>query len=416
MPRRGFQFVVLVGLVAVAPLAVYGRGSGVKAGIGRVHAGIDFDLTWDSNPGYSPSGSQVSDLILRLRPNLDVSFPTDFIAARLKTKLGYDFFLGVENSETTNLSSFSGDADLDIAINPNGPVTFAISDHFARTADPRYTSLSERFDRLNNEARARLRWSPGSGALDFGLAYGLFIDLFQNGPASSGNGKAYSSYGHRLYFDAKWKFLPKTAAALDFEGDLRRYPDSFSDGSATPDSNAIRIMLGLIGQITPTISINLRAGYGDSLLTGGRTDTGQPYSGDGFRSALVQADATWQPATTMLQGGYTRSFQPVLLFGYYGQDRLFFRARQQLFGRLSLSGEVGFDFLTYGDPLYSGGSGGRSDKLLDVGLSGDYFVVDWLAVGFRYTYRALFTDFRDALNIDLSYAKHVVTLHIGIEY
>jgi hypothetical protein len=394
--------------VLIASSPGFARGKGIKAGEGRLHLLLNLDLVYDTNPGYFPEDA-TGDLLLKIRPGFALSFPSESVSFDLNAKVGYDRYMGVQKAATRDLSAVAGDADLKLGFNPNGTVSFFIEDVFSRTGDPRYTSFAGKFNRTDNEAKAHFQLKPGGGAMMFDLAYGFFIDWFDD---SGTNATALSSYAHRAYFSGKWKFLPKTAVSIDFDADLRRYPNAYEDGSQNMDVNAIRATLGLLGQITPTLSVILKAGYGDTLLP---ERTG--YTGSGFRSVVGQAEINYIAGTTFLQFGYSRNFQPVVLFVYFGQDRIYGRFRQQLAGKLSVSADVGFDFLSYGTSIQTASPSDRTDYFLTARVAGDYYALEWLNFGLGYTFQGVFTDYTQPLNNSAAgYQKHMIDLHVGIDY
>ena len=388
------------------------RGIGIKAGEGRLHPAIDLDFIYDTNPGYYPSDSWdlVSDLMLRIRPGITLSFPSSKVSFELSGKVGYDYYFGIDDERTNDLSTVSGDADMRLGFNPDGQVSFFIEDNFSRTGDPRYTSMAGRFDRTDNEAKAHLQIKPGGGALMFDVAYGFFIDWFD--ATESGNSAAMSSYAHRIYFSGKWKFLPKTAVTVDFDSDLRRYPNSYSWGGKNVDVNAIRATVGMLGQITPTINLTVKAGYGDTLLS-------DSYGGDDFRSVIGQAEVTYRSGTTFISAGYVRGFQPVVMFVYFGQDRVYARYRQQLAGKFTITADLGFSWLSYGTAIQqdTADKGARADGLVVGGLSFDYHIQDWVEVGLAYDVQARFADWTQVQgSASVDYNKHMFTLHAGVDY
>ncbi len=409
---------ISVALFLFTAATAFGRGNGIKAGSGRMHFGIDLDFMFDSNPGYFPSSSQSKafDLVLRTRPVIGLEFPSDSVSFDLNGKVGYDYYFGLDNSATSNLSTVSGDADLRLGFNPKGQFSFFIIDTFSRSGDPRYTALASRFDRTDNEIKAQFQIKPGGGALMFDLAYGFYLDWFDDNGAI--NTKALSNYAHRVYFSGKWKFLPKTALSLDFDSDLRRYPYKYDSNSiGNPDINAIRVTLGLIGQISPSISLVVKAGYGDSLMGDAVMSDGSAYSGSDYRSVIGQAEFSYRAATTQLQFGYSRNFQPVVLFAYFGQDRFYLRFNQQIAGRFSLAADVGFDMLGYGKSIQVD-TGDRFDYFLSGGASFQYHILDWFMLGLDYQFQVLISDFQQPLagagGVD--YNKHVIAFRIGLDY
>jgi len=401
-------FVVIL-LVTGVSTSSFARGLGIKAGEGRLHPSLDLDLVYDTNPGYASSDVK-SDLVLRIRPGISLSFPSEVVEFELSGRVGYDYYFGIDDKDTSDLSTVAGEADMRVGFNPKGQVSFFIEDTFSRSGDPRYGAVSGRFDRTDNEAKAHLQIKPGGGALMFDLAYGFFIDWFDDSGTYS---KALSSYGHRAYFSGKWKFLPKTAVTVDFDADIRRYPNGYSATEKNSDVNAIRATVGMLGQISPSIAITIKAGYGDTLLPSDN-------SGADYRSVVGQAEMTFKSGTTFIQFGYSRNFQPVVMFSYFGQDRVYARLRQQIAGKFTLALDASYDYLAYGDAVVAGQTSGRTDHFVSGGLSFDYHILDWIEIGLAYDIQARFSGWQQATagigDPDVDYNKHMFTLHIGVDY
>jgi hypothetical protein len=407
---KKLQVLAVVFLFLATSGNLQARGPGIAAGDGRLHPALKLDLVFDSNPGYFAE-NPVMDLMLRIRPGLSLALPSPTVAFELNSSVGYDYYFGVDNSRTSDLSTFAGEADLRLGLNPEGQVSFFLEDNFSRSGDPRYTSLAGKFDRTDNEAKARLQIKPGGGALTFDLAYGFFLDRFD----SSADSDALSNYAHRAYFSAKWKFLPKTALVVDFDADIRRYLGEYSNNVRNMDVNAIRATAGMLGQITPSMALTIKAGYGDSLLP---SRTG--YTGSNYRSAIGQAELSYRRATTFLQLGYLRNFQPVVLFAWFGQDRAYARFRQQLAGRFELGLDVAYDYLSYGTAVIDEvrNQGGRTDHFISAGASFDVFILEWLQAGLSYNLQARLSDWVQPQtgNPGVEYTKHLVVLHFALDY
>jgi hypothetical protein len=395
------------------------RGRGIQAGSGRLHPSLDLDMVYDSNATYRADNA-VSDMVLKLRPGLTLSFPSDVVSFELSGKVGYDFYMGVQQSATKDLGAVAGDATMKVGFNPKGQFAFFIEDSFTRTGDPRYNALTGKFDRTDNEAKARVQWRPGGGAIMFDAAYGFFLDLFDE--SSTYPSSAMSNYGHRIYFNGKWKFLPKTAVTLSFDSDLRKYTDSYPNtpemgdlaGQKNTDINAIRVKVGLLGQISPTLSVVMNVGYGDSLIGDDN------YGGEDFRSVIGQAEATYRAGTTFIQGGYLRNFQPVALFAYFGIHRLYLNLRQQLGGKFSISADASCEFMNFGEFMSSTiqtSQGSRSDVSIRAGVTGNYHIQEWLSVGLNYKTLIRVSEWgQPADDSSVEYNKHLFALQIEIDY
>jgi hypothetical protein len=387
----------------------FARGLGIKAGEGRLHPAVELDLVYDNNVGYF-STDPVGDLILRIRPGLTLSFPSKVVSIELTGKVGYDYFFGVEDAKTTDLSSVQGEAQLAVGFNPEGQLSFFVEDRFLRTGDPQYTSLAGRFDRTTNEVRGHAQYKPGGEAMIFDLAYGFYLDWFDQGAGF--NSDDFNSFSHRIFFSGKWKFLPKTALVLDFDSDLRRYPH----GTAVNlDTNAIRINVGMLGQITPTIAVTVKVGFGDTLMP-----TRTSYTGSDYRSVIGLAEVAYRSGTTFIQGGYTRNFQPVVLFGYFSQDRIYAKLRQQIVGKIGLVADFSFDHLAYGTPVQAAAAarGDRTDNVIYGTLGVAYMITDWLDIGAAYDLQLRLADWGtvSAQDPSVDYRKHLFTLRVSVDY
>jgi Uncharacterized protein conserved in bacteria (DUF2320). len=388
------------------------RGAGIVAGEGRLHPSLDLELAYDTNPGYFPNNSsnKTGDMLLRIRPGITILYPSDIFSVDVTGMVGYDWYFGIINKDTRKLSSIVASGDLKFGFNPKGQVSFFLEDTLSRSGDPQYTSLTGKFNRTDNEVKAHLQIKPGGQALTFDLAYGFFLDYFDIY-------REYSSYAHRIYFSAKWKFLPKTALIVDADADLRRYLDVYPDGTRNIDINGIRATVGLQGQITSKIGLMVKVGYGDTLLVKPAT-----YTGSDFRSVVGQAEIEFRSGTTFLQGGYLRNFQPVMFFAFFGQDRFYVNFIQQIAGKFSIKANVGFDLLNYGTDIRPTPGSRRWDNALAGNLIVDYNILDWLNVGLRYDFQALFSKYKQPISETLplpagvDYNKHVISLFVVLDY
>jgi hypothetical protein len=407
----------VIGCLLIIPVMIIGagnaaaRGMGIVAGEGRLHPSLDLELAYDTNPSYYANGTpgKTGDMVLRIHPGITISYPSEIVSVDVTGKVGYDWYMGISNKDFRNLSTIVADGDVKVGFNPNGQISFFIEDLLSRTGDPRYTSITQKLNRTDNEAKAHFQIKPGGQALTFDLAYGFFLDFFDDY-------KEYSSYAHRIYFSGKWKFLPKTALIVDADADLRRYRDAVYPADMTSrniDMNGIRVTVGMRGQITSKLGLTVKVGYGDTLL-----DKTATYTGSDFRSAIGQAEIEFRSGTTFLKGGYLRNFQPVMFFAYFGQDRLYARFLQQIAGKFSVEATIGFDFLAYGKDIRQTGSTNRSDKFLAGNLIVGYNILDWISVGLRYDFQALFSNYKQPVSptAGVEYDKHVISLFVLLDY
>ena len=401
--KRPLWLISMVGWVGVFLFAsaVQARGAGIQAGGGRIHASMALDSTYDSNPNFAASGQEVADMMLKIRPGLNIDFPSRMFDFELGAKVGYDYYMGLEVKNTSEYSAIGGEANLNMGINPEGQVSLLIDDVFGRASDPINSTDGRKLERTNNEARARLQLKPGGGALSIDLGYGYAMSMYDD--MKDYDGAANSSYAHRAYFGSNWRFLPKTAVTLDVDGELRRYPDR-TQTQYTPNMHAVRAQLGLNGYVTSTLSVKLVGGFGDTMME----------SGDDFMSFIGKAEIAYNAKTTYVNGGYNRNFKASPSFGYFGQDRIFVSLRQTIAGQLSIFGEIGYDFLNFGrgrDNVLPE----RKDGMLGGKLALSYAINDWFDVGVAYNILSR-TSETTGTSGSMNFAKHMASFHLGINY
>jgi hypothetical protein len=396
--------VVVAVLAAAFPLCAVAEGPGLLVGESRLHLGLAVEGAHDNNVGFS--SDPTADAVLHIKPMLKLDFPSEKVAFNLGLTGDVTRYLGV-SEDTSHLSTVQGTASTLAVFNPKGRFNFTLRDDFTRSSEPRYDVVGT-FARTNNVAGAAFDFKPGGGALLLGLGYSFAFDLFDEGTGLTGG----DSYSHQPTFDVRWKFFPKTSFVLNVSGDLKRYPktqESWAGSYRNVDMNAIRATVGLVGLVTPRLSATVRAGYGDTMAAEGANNYASVIG-----LAELSYDLTLQTRFTL---GYSRDFQPALLFGYMGVDKFYASARQGLMGRLSLQINGAVALQGYGTPVASQGfnSGDRSDVLITVGAGADYEILPWLAIGVADNYQKLSTSFTSGYGA-ASYDKNVIGGYVKVMY
>ena len=375
---KTIQCLAAIILLCAIPAAASAEGNGLLIGESRLHLGIGVEGGQDSNVNYASSNA-VSDYLLHVKPMLKLAVPSETVAFELGGTLDVLRYFGVNDTgsmKTENLSTVQGLAAMRTAFNPKGKFIFILKDDFVRSSDPRNDLLGT-FAHTTNTAGAGFDFKPGGGTLSLSLAYNFFYDRFDEGTGLS----AADSYAHQPTLDIKWAFFPRTAFVLGASGDIRRYPNAQTGnagglGFQNSDLNAIRSYVGILGMITPKLSMNLRAGFGDTLAVKAGAQNYASVTG----MAEFQYDLA---AATRFTLGYTRDFQPAPIYGYYSTDRIRASATQGLFGKLTLSLDASVDLEGFGRQIDSTGKdlGTRSDVLTVVIATIDYAILQSLTIG-----------------------------------
>ncbi len=397
------------------------RERGFKVGKLRLHPGLSLQNVFDSNVSnasdrydnadylarYFPSGRGNNgpqsnyDDVLHIVGAFKLDYPDDTVAVTLDTQLGYVRYFGIDNSDTSNLSSLSASGRLTADFFRASVVGFTLSDTFTRSTDVQQVGLAVTNDRIHNRGQARLNIRPGGGQLRFFVGYINDLEIYDDDAQANQNWLEHT-------FNADWEleFLPETAVFMRNSFSMRDYydfdanRDEDTTNSDSPDAMSLRITAGIYGRIASFFLLNLAVGYGRSFSD----------NFDDFNSAVAKVEAIFQLVSrTQFKAGYERSFSPVTTFSYLNEDKLYLEFRQWLFSdafKLYLYGA--YSFLNYGGTdagvdvddnaanVYSlvdfqadAGLGKRSDRMLSTtaSLRYDFLVWLWMELGYKFTWR-----------------------------
>ena len=95
-----------VGAIALAFAAQAAPGDGVRLGgaEARLHPFIDLETRYDSNVNYTPANKAIADLILHVRPGLELQAPGDVAAVEFAGALDWAQYMGIDG-DTKGLSN-----------------------------------------------------------------------------------------------------------------------------------------------------------------------------------------------------------------------------------------------------------------------------------------------------------------------
>lgn len=332
---RAAALLVAIGVIVCAgPAAAIGPGLGL-GGESKLHPYLDLDLTYNSNVN-NLSTDEKGDLILTVHPGIYLLVPSEWINLDVGGKVGYSRYFGVQD-EAFKRNVVTGEANLKVLINPKGKFQFEIMDNFNRTEEPKDYSVGQLAGRFGNMAKATIIGEPGGKALRLAAGYGFSFDYYD----SDSDLDSGDQQSHNFFFDTRWRFLPKNSLMLHFDMSLLEYPNagtSFTNTSSKP----LRASIGLAGLLTRSLSFRLFVGYGDSLMD----------SGDSFRSVIAQLAVSQSfDFGLTISGGYKRDFNPVSIFRYYNEDRVFLKLVQSMVdGKLNIDLGFQYAYVSYGRP------------------------------------------------------------------
>ncbi len=382
------------------------EGNGLLIGETRLHLGLGIEGGYDTNVNYQSSKYAYPDATLHIKPGLKLQTPPKGILFELGSEIDAVKYFGIDNSKTTDYSTFNADANVNLTINPQGQVKLSLLDIFSRNNDPRSDVIGN-FNRTTNSAGGALQYTPSGGAFEIETGYKFYFDLFDKD-----TGLSYlDSLSHQPYMNIKWKFFPKTAFVIDASMDARSYPNKYNENGKTftnQDQMGIRATTGIMGLMTPRLSTTLKVGYGDTLSD----------KGSNYRSVIGQFELAYDfNVQSRAQFGYTRDFKPVSIYGYYGEDRVYARLAYLLAGRIMLNLGGAFAYQLFGTPVVEDNMlRGNTDLVLELNASIEFMINRMLSAGVSEYFLNRISDRKDIMNDNIGYNKSTSLIFVKFYY
>jgi hypothetical protein len=424
----------LLGLGACALLLATparAEGPGIKLGDRLLlHLGLAAEFRYDDNFFFQDaSQAKVSAFEFVLRPSVDLATSSrgsagGMVEFRLHAGMAY-MELITNRDILAGHRSFSVDAGALMTLFPKGRFNISLFDNFVRTTQPPYGNEPYNLDRDTNQLGVRLQYSPGGKRLTLALSYVFGVDFFENDTF-----RDYNLFTHGLALYISWRFFPKTALYLSVSDAINKYQHHGTNGFDQPDSYPLHAELGVMGLITPKLSVNAYIGYGYGFIqydaaavaAGRQVDQGSP------NTAVGGLNLSWKP-TLLSTGniGYKYDFANSLLGAYYDAHQVYINWTQLIW---RFTGAIA---LRYSNIHYHGVApntqtdalgDSRIDNSLGFDLRLDYPFKDWLVASFGYDLQYNATPAHLVTNpmmpmlglIPLGYLKNEVWLRIGVLY
>lgn len=360
-------------------------GDGLKVGPGRLHLGVEAEARYDSLVGAGAFGVDnganelnPGDGIGRLRGTFLLDVPGQNVKINFNGVLDWNQYLGLFVN-TSALSYIGASVTGGVSFNPSGALGLDLTETFSRSDRSSNPVFGVGVIGLNNGTRARVRWRPGGGAIETGLAYDFGADIFspQVTPAGGATGicaqdpscnpdqaAAFNALSHRFTLDGKWRVLPKTGFSLETSYGFRSYLFG-TEYIANVGVSPLRAMLGFGTLVSTRFSFSVKGGYQGMFFDNVAVTP--------VHSWIGQAELGFRLTETFqLRGGFIRSFEPVGGVSHYFNDNRFYVDFRAQFSRLLLSALGSVDVIGFGD--------GRADFVASVGTRAEYNVSDWFRI------------------------------------
>ena len=368
---------LLGALVALAALSISGQasatpGNGIRLGgtDGRLHPYFELESRWDSNAQFQTTGQ--SGLVMHLRPGFSIASPGDLLAIDGDARLDWAQYLTGE--DTSKLSRLFADVSLGVGLNRKGTLGFELKDDFQRSTTTASLTFGSAVISNRNNLDLSIPWRPGGGALAVTALGSWKLETFApysdclditDASCSTQELKDLGYNDLRGGIEAKWRFLPRTAAVVDASYSVRM-PNSTT---ASRQVTGWRADAGVQGLISAHIAATLKGGYGSAS------------GGGGLGTWLATGELEWLPTvTTSARLGYVHDWgtDPGTPFALYGTHRFYVMGNMLLAGRLTAGLKGQLESLSF-----HSSSGSNLIYRLEPTL--DYALARWGTLGLGYT-------------------------------
>lgn len=360
----------------------------MRVGPGRLKLGVETDTRYDSRVGTGIFGGQFgpdpnnpnpADAIARGRGVLDLNVPGTRYKVQARGGLEWNQYLGLVTG-TQPLSFFGADLDARAVLNPHGKVALELSENFIRSDRTFNPLFGLGVIGLHNDAKARMRFKPGGGALELGTFYEFRADVYtpQVRPLiAGGTGRcleqdscnpdlaaAFNAFTHRVGADARWRFLPKTGLILEADYGSRSYPYEREFVANTP-TRPLRAMAGIGTLLSSRWSFLLKGGYMGLFFN---EEEDLPTWHDWIGQAEVGLRLT---ETFHSRLGVRRGLEPVGGAAiFFGENRLYWDFNAQ-FSRMVVTAQASANLIGFGRVP-------RTDLNVVAALRLEYHATRWL--------------------------------------
>ncbi|MCA2980518.1 MAG: hypothetical protein INH41_15780 [Myxococcaceae bacterium] len=392
---------------------------GFKVGDGRLHLTGDVDSRFDSLVGrFSSPTANDAELIFTPRASANFGVETPSTMVKLNGSAEYLIFSGILTPQSTQLSRLQAQVGLDTEFNRESAVSVQVGDTFTRSDRTQNAAVGIGVTSLLNSLYLAVPIRPGGRALEFTPRVTWGVEFFE--PLLTGltsctsatditcnpallSAMNYSNLNFALA--ARYKFLPKTAVVFDANFDLRTYWNAAA--MTSPPANILRGRVGLVGLITPRISL--------TLLAGAAYDFGVTRA----IAPIGQAELTYLVGdSTSVSLGYTRDLLPVPAFGAFTNDRGYLSGRVGLLQeRLVLNAVGSVDAFGFLDPSMTPGLGTvrRNDLAIGFSLGPTVNVTSWFAIGATYGLSTRSSTQFSSLT-GINFVRHEANLRLSFRY
>lgn len=382
------------------------EGHGFKLGALELHPGVGAEGGWQNNVFNNDPGNGVQAAgLLRVSPHLYLSTRR---ARAVESEAGgqhregppVSFRAGVTGSFMHYFAAYDRTdmavgADLQLKINEGRVFSVILDENFKRDirpfGQPAFSSpdiataqavsgSNVNFGRDQNTVGVTFQLASPGDLLKGSLGYAFGFDLYEDAAFDVND-----NLTHTVKERVSWTFLPKTALFQQMSVAFQSYGDGSSNAvSSLNDNKRVETEVGINGALTPAVGLTIAAGYGAGFFD----------NDVDLENFMARVEGRWTISKTVKASlGYRRAFQSTFQGNFARTDAIRGDVAIAMGGVFLLRPIAGVTFVDFGPSEGDRGQDPRNDIYLDLGVSGEYRVIDWLAFTAEANYTQNFSSY-----------------------
>jgi hypothetical protein len=398
---------------SLAFAAQAGPGDGIRLGgsDARLHPFVDLETRYDSNVTYTTNNTAVGDLVLHVRPGLELKALGDMASIEFSGNLDWAQYLGLEG-DTTSLSNVYAQAALAAAFNRSGAVSPRLDNSFQRTiSTSSLTAAASAVISNANTLTLSIPWKPGGGALMVGANAQWLVESYEKYSSLQGFNASDLNYSqYRVGGEAQWRFLPRTTGLFQIGWYNRQQKIAQAPGNA----DGYDVVAGLTGLVSQRVATTAKIGFGSisaDAVPATVSPFGQAFPASTTSSFLADVAVEWLPLETLsLKAGYKRSLGLDPTVSTYITDGVSAGASVKLADRIAFKLGARWDHFDFQQV------NGATTAFLRVDPTIEGSWGRWLNVALGYVYSMRSAQWPSLGGAPPDYSKNEVFLRGGVTY
>lgn len=384
-------------------------GEHIRTGDAVITPHVSLGVEYYTNPYHAEAtGPGSSATGLNVSPGLDIRLGGDDVDFDFGGLYDLRKFIGGQDQALDRYSDFSIKADLNA--NKQGVVGIRLHEGAGLKNQPADAEFSDNpfVTQTRNQTTGAVVVRPGPA---FELTGGGLFEVDDYAFVLGANNPGARAFNTRLGYGPRggisWKFLPKTALAVDAQYRVQSWANDVIATNGAPNAEfasntSLHVTGGMRGRITDKLTVSLSAGYGSANFDE-TTVTDPTFAPDATGLQKLLVDLVWRYDLSdddRFAVGFKRDIDPSYFTAFTQTNKGYVTADARFTDRVGVNGEFNVRSEAYKGQVT------RNDLVLDLKAAATYYAQDYASV-------SLGTQWVERSSTDLRVAYDDVRVTLG---